>query len=316
MPSNEYKTLILSILVQLRGKMSQSQLSSKLGKKHNHVYKWESGQRKIHWHRFIELASFRGVKLESLFYDLYSYDGDINDIQQLTEHIFMNISSKTISKSLNISPFRVNSWRKNTGPFYFSDMIAILDVFSKHLVDFCLLFFTLDEIESMGITVQEYKCREFEAKNPLISLIFRILESDGAKNSKNSISYISNILNIEKQKIKELLDQSSQLGLIERDDKKYNINQIEVDIRGKKALKGRKFWLKKSLEFIDSGEIHPPDNIFGNLIYCINEKGQKKILDEYLLFFNRVRELARKNQGNLPFVMNVQFLKMNRKNIH
>lgn len=307
-----YQDLIRSILRKLRGKRSQSQLSTQLGLVHNHVYKWESGERKIQWSDFVKILEQKRIDLKPLFFDLFSYQGDIRDFSKLCDHILMPRTNDTIARLLSVSKYRVNGWRSGKGKFYLVDMLTILDQFSKYLIDFVIQFLNLDEIKALGYSSIEYETRELELKNPILSLYLRIIETSGHEEFKgDTISYISKLLPCDERVLRNLLDQAVDVGCLKKVKDKYFSNSLHIDMRGKKAIDGRKFWIQKALEVLSQEKIKPPDYSFGNLVYCISQSGQNKILDEYYSFFSSVREIIENDSGDEgAYILNTQFFRV------
>jgi hypothetical protein len=310
-----YQQIVEMILRKIRGKTSQTHLSSKLGLKHNHVYKWESGTRKIQWRDFVKFCLLKKIDLQPLLFDLYLFNGDQSDFVAICKSILMDFPSQSLSHQLKISKFRIDAWRSGKGPFYLEDFICIIDKFSHNLAEFSIYFLNHEDVDRLKVNLTEYKMRQFEMEHPIISLILRILESDGhAQSSEGSLQFVAQTIGLNEEEVQLLLDKANTLGFIAKKGLKYVSNGRHVDIRGKKAAKQRRFWIEKALQFMDEGKLIAPDFIFGNMIYCITQEGQNKILDEYLRFYNTARQIIEKDQGGyIPIVMNFQMLRMDKK---
>lgn len=67
----DYQSLAREIVQQLRGDLSQRELSEKLQYTFNQVGKWESGATQIKWDDFIQLSQVQGVPLEKAFRECF-----------------------------------------------------------------------------------------------------------------------------------------------------------------------------------------------------------------------------------------------------
>lgn len=311
----QYQQVVSSILRKIRGSTSQGHLSAKLGLKHNHVYKWESGIRKMQWSDFVKLCSLKKIDLQPLFFELYSFDGDVISFATICKQIMMDFPSQSLSKQLGVSKFRIDSWRSGKGPFYFHDLICILDKFSHNLAEFSLYFLGLEEVNRLNIDLNDYEMRKFEAEYPIISLVLRILETDDHMSfAQASSRFVAQMTGLADTEVKSLLDKASALGFVSKKGDKYFSENLHIDIRGIKAAKQRRFWIEKALHFLDEGKLVAPDSIFGNIVYCISKEGQNKILDEYLKFYNSARGIIEKDRGgHLPMILNIQMLRMDKR---
>ncbi len=313
---HSHQQIVSALLKKIRGSTSQAHLSAKLGLNHNHVYKWEAGIRKIQWVDFVKLCQLKKIDLSPLLFDLYFFRGNISDAAAIFQRIFMGISAKSLSPQLGVSRFRIDSWLRGKGPFYLQDLICTFDRFSHYLAEFSLFFFTLDEVKRIGIDLTEYQNRQFEAESPLISLVLRALETKShIQSNQASPKFVSQLLGLEEDEVKSLLGKASSLGLVSKKGNKYLSENLHIDLRGKKAIKQRRFWIETALQFIDQGKIVAPDYIFGNIVYCISQGGQNRILDEYLQFYNKARKIIETDGdgGDIPTVLNFQMLKMRKK---
>ncbi len=311
----QYQEVIAAILRKIRGNTSQAHLSSRLGLKHNHVYKWESGTRKIQWGDFVKLCELKKFDLKPLFFELYLFQKDPKDFVAIYKHITMNLPSSSLSQQLGISKFRIESWRNGKGPFYLNDLICIIDKFSHLLIEFILYFLTHGELKQLNLDLTEYEMRQFEVEHPIISLILRALETnDHIQSTQASSKFVAKMIGMEEKEAKALLVKANTLGFVSKKGNKYFSDSLQIDIRGKKAIKQRRFWIEKALQFMDKGKVVAPDYVFGNIIYCVSRRGQNQILDEYLKFYNIARQIiANDNGGDLPMILNLQMLRMDEK---
>ena len=75
----DYERLAQEILRQLRGSLSQRQLSERLGYSYNQVGKWESGVTRIKWDDMIQLAEALALPMEKRFRHLiWNMEGEFN----------------------------------------------------------------------------------------------------------------------------------------------------------------------------------------------------------------------------------------------
>src|ERR1041385_2422027 len=118
-----YKTLAEEVLCQLRGELSQRQLSEKLGYTFNQIGKWESGAVRIKWDDFLRLAQVVNVPIEQGFRHLFwNFDGEFGatrSIRSLIQHFYL----KTIRGPW--SPHSMKKWLRGDS---FPDLCAVFEM--------------------------------------------------------------------------------------------------------------------------------------------------------------------------------------------
>jgi transcriptional regulator with XRE-family HTH domain len=123
--------LAISVLLQeLRGEISQLELSHALGYEYNQYFKWESGNTAITLLNFIDLCNYLKVDLKIIFDDFLYYRLDAYNQSDLLSNIYTRWCHHSDEKFLKLTKFSKSKWwRLKTGKvkLTLSDFIVFLD---------------------------------------------------------------------------------------------------------------------------------------------------------------------------------------------
>lgn len=313
----KYLPISKKIISHCRGKLSQAHLSQKMGFKHNQIFKWEMGQRRIPWTQFALLCKIKKIPLsESLLY--FGYTGNANSAKDILSHLIGKSETKVIAKALQCSSYRINGWLNGKREPYLDDMLKFFDLIEHRMEHFIVHLIKLEPAKSLGLDLSSFLFEKFEVEYPVFSAVLRIMETKEYIQMKTvPKGYFAKRLGLHDSYETSLFAKAMQLGLLAEKAGKYVSKLLHTDIRyANRISEQRLFWCRHAVKRLESRVFSTTDHAFGNLVYSASKKEQEKIWQRYLSFFNDVRGII--NSGDEPedvYVLNVQLMPVSRPKI-
>ncbi|MGZ3662651.1 MAG: hypothetical protein ACXVCK_21310 [Bdellovibrionota bacterium] len=114
------------ILRVIRGKLTASALSRKLGYKFNQFSRWESGEKRLLWTDFVAICKVRRLPLREQIILFLGYEGDLLDTAALTKTLLGGKSIDEASKATKLDRSRISRWLRGKAPPTFLDIYTLL----------------------------------------------------------------------------------------------------------------------------------------------------------------------------------------------
>ena len=129
------------ILQAIRGKLSSSALSGKLGYRFNQVARWEKGERRLLWTDFVALCQARHLPLAEQLRHYLGYEGDPCASGPLTKTLLGGKSIDETAKATKLNRSKITRWLNGKASPTFLEIYLLLRLaidpfgFLERLVD-------------------------------------------------------------------------------------------------------------------------------------------------------------------------------------
>lgn len=182
----DYNFLSRKILAILKSGKSQKKLSRQLGYDYDIIYRWEAGTKKFLLSDLYQLSKLRNIEMDTLHFCFLSQKNGY-DIFGKVVQFFGPQDIKSLSRILNISPATTQRWIHGKHSIEVEHFIQYLHQSTNVFVDFLLLYFSLEQLESfvgsekMAIVNSKRLYGDF----PPAALVRAALDTQKYKTSKN-----------------------------------------------------------------------------------------------------------------------------------
>lgn len=315
-PLLDYAKLSREIFVQLRGTMSQSDLSQKLGYKFNQVGKWESGATHITWIDFIRLCKALNIPWEKNFRDVFVFHTDMfpdptNVFTSLSQFFgFSGLSE--IAEFLNKSRSSVSRLLHNQVKTDFADVLLIMDTRHFVLNSWLSKFLKPSELECFKEKYEEeVSIAQGLLAIPWATFVNASLQLAPYKNlPEHSDGWIAEKTGLQLEQVQQALQSLLASGLIFKIGTKYHslIKELTfMRIPGFRKL--TRFVLDKTAETYqtDVSRTPNPDNpsLTSVWVYPVSSVAAKKIADAMVHFHHQVNEIVKNDTAPKDHVRNI-----------
>jgi transcriptional regulator with XRE-family HTH domain len=279
----------------IRGRLSQSQLSQKLGYRSNKVYKWESGLNNMSWLEFIRVAEIRRLNFKPSVRKLLGYKGKLQNTAEFSKFLVGTVSFRDISQRLNISEGLIEKWLKGKSIPSLLQVLIMIEFIYRVLPEFIAGFVDVELVPSIADLFNKKRQQKTAiANNPALEMALVSL-SLPLTSREQQIKKIAKILALslveaEKQ-VKQLLD----LDLAREEGEKLVVmdGYVETANTMQGSVLIRQFWVKYIDRFLKliSSKTDEPDNFFGYEIFAMSEDASQKINQEYYAFYAKIKSI-------------------------
>jgi hypothetical protein len=284
------------LLVAMRGKISQSQMSQKLGYQFNQMYRWESGTTKMSWLDFLKFAKNRKVDMSMVLKKSFQYNDKPERYDLFVRHLVGDSKITKIAKINGTTPFRVRRWLNHVFP---PDLDDVLSLINHHAHVLLVFLGFLTDVSKITVIREELLKREAEIdlmrKYPVSGAVLRALELDEyQKFSKHQEGWISKKLGISLQDEVTIIERLKSGRLIAKKDHKYHVLSSSFNPQGdiEAGIALRLYWLARTKEFVSHLTSTPSRSTpVGQLVFSCSNEAKEKIVDKYSQFFNEIHTI-------------------------
>lgn len=216
-----YQKLAEELIIYLRGKRKQRELSSNLGFSFNQVGKWESGVTQIKWTHFTQLCLYLKIPIyDHIQYFFWTLNDDYSTASCL----------RAIDKSIQLqkSSDKDNSklLKKWLGKKLEPDLSEVLKIIDSHpgvLIGWLGRFLDCSKIETLKLAFDRLQvASEAIMDNPLSVYVNAALQLEAYKKSPtHDEKFLAEHATCTTQELRTLLSKMLKAGIIHFDGKKY-----------------------------------------------------------------------------------------------
>lgn len=304
----DYRTLTLEILKQLRGEMTQRQLSQKLGFSFNQVGKWESGATHIRWDEFFRLCEAVNIpKTAAMHNNLWN-----DDEQDFSPPTYL----KALTKKITANDQKISKILSLANPTL-TEVLQLLGSNSPFLLSWLSQFVECKEISSLKVHYEQFQ-QNIDAvlSDPVVVYVNAALQVDEYKNlTVHDESILAEHATCTVERLRSVLKLLMNHHLISFDGKKYLPNPFDFSFSGLAHPKLRgltKYTTVLAAErypstplVIDPMKVLNPGR--GSVrIKAFSKEAAQKVSDLISKFHNDVDEIVRQDtqpKGNVQVVL-------------
>ncbi len=301
-------TLRRELLRDIRRPKTQAWLARRLKVSKTQVHRWERGINKMKWQHFLLLcrARNRGISeaIESVTAGKANQD---ESPASLIKFLAAGLKTGEIAERLGRSRFTVSRWFSSRAEPDLDDVLAAFIAIKPLLLRPFLHAIVSKTFERDHTTLFHFPQIEVDLtyKYPVIALILRSLELKAYQDAdKHTEGYIAAKAGISLSEELAMLKILAEAGLIDFDGYKYRVVNSQLDTRGdfKGTLRIRKYWLERTIQFLDKIESLPNDAIFRSNVFSVSRSTYTEIKDLYLNFFEELRSTIARDQKSAEIV--------------
>jgi transcriptional regulator with XRE-family HTH domain len=306
-----YHSIKYKLLQQLRGELSQNQLSEKLGYKFNQYHKWEIGSKSLSLFDFIDICDVLGLDFFKAIEKVFIINLKDQNEAQIFEKLYLLLGPEDkdqLAELLDINKSTLYRWLKGKGSPDLSIILFWIDKRTQYLKSFMSELigkYDADRIlKEDSKRVDQYKIYKDYPYLPALEYYFYTTQYDKARHI--GISAIANDLNLSVEQveigIQTLLNNNA---ITIDDDKKYTINHKRKDLGtmhiSTSAAVG-KYWTQKSLDRFNTPDHIPiktgeASNMWAWRIIPVPKSLEMPIKERFSLCFKDITEMIEEHEG-------------------
>ncbi|HLE10751.1 MAG: hypothetical protein A2385_09280 [Bdellovibrionales bacterium RIFOXYB1_FULL_39_21] len=307
-----YSTLTQELIKGLRGKKSQNYYNKRLKQKTNQIHRWETGKSKITWVEFMRLLQLFKIDFRLLLNRFFRFQGDVESISLFLTHLFGNKKISELSKTVQLSEFKIRRILNGSSPAYLADILKIIDLLNRfRFLGFLNALIDLNkigEVKEQFAQISSFMKTYYE--NPRIGHILLALRLDGYKKlKKHDPSFLAQKVGISLSEVAHFLEILIKIGYVTKKDEKYLATSVQSDDSNdpKKQIQIRKYWTAQALLAMENHQAFPLQDAFGSLLFTTNSAVKEKIISIYLKFFEDLKNCIMSDKREHDIVLALNF---------
>ncbi len=289
------------LLRTLRGRLSSSALSAKLGYSFNQVARWEKSERRLLWSDFVSVCEVRKLPLREQVELYLGYKGDLRATGPLTKTLLAGKPIGLVSKSTRLDRSKISRWLSGKAEPTFLDVYLLLRS-GVNLLSFLEPLVELSKVPSLA---KEYSIfrhqRELAYSMPYLdSLMEALLLQEYQSSPKHEVEILSHASGLSPKAVASALSELEAAGMVEKKNGKYQSIEIAIDYRADK-LRMRNMILHWLSETAKSVERLPEKPLQGSLIgfsvFSLSREGHERALTLFREFNRAIHALGSEDSG-------------------
>jgi transcriptional regulator with XRE-family HTH domain len=307
-----YSLLKKQILVQLRGKLSQQELSRKLGYSYNQVGKWETDAKRTKWKDFSEICEVCGVNLEHIVFNVFlDFKGDFRDSKNVFRSLqtFNSLlSAEALAKKLNCHPSVVKRWIAGSVQPDIEVIFQLLDLRQNFLPTFISQIVDIEKIDSLRNRFHTEQQDKADFNDPIFLSVWLAVRLKSYKNlERHDDSVLAKLCGLSEETIQHCLPillQTNHLRLVNglyQTDNELKFNNMHGD----RAMitRMRTYWTGRSLSRFDleTGKDkfnRRPINLQAFAMRTVSKEAMEKITIRMHKALEEVLQIAEQDTGD------------------
>lgn len=315
---NLFEKVVPELILTLRNRSSQAQLSRRMGYKSNRVHRWENNSRHINWREFAKLCRVQGFPLEKALYQQVKYQGASEDSAGLVKHFIGHSSLKDFSRAVEFSSSLVSKWSSGAVVPKLSQVLQLIDRLHGLSVEFLDTLVKYRQLTSLStLRSLKHQQRSVLARFPEAGAFLATLAMSNStyQDVMKGWKCLGQKLKMTSSRRCELIRSLFESGWIESVEKTIRLNSVRLDTRGDLdvAVQLRKYWIEKASEFLQDANDMVAPHRFAYLIVALSADADAKAADAYHKYILQLKEIVTNDQAlkTRLRVVNVQDLWLN-----
>lgn len=314
----DFPILKQELLLAIRGRRSQLQVSRRLGYAWNQVNRWERGIKQIRWDEFVAMCRACKVDIDAALAAAFPQKMSADDSKELVRTLLAGQVQADVCRRLGFRPQTLSRWATGRSVPRLEDMLALLHN-STQFLPFLSRLIALDKIPTIAAEWERHrKIQEAALRYPLLGPAGACLELASYLGlDEHMDGYVADRLGITLKEELFLMDLLVSLGVIRLEGKKYKVthNALFDPEESWPVFKGvRQFWLRRALDRLSQHESNPGSDFFGYALFAGNKKLKDKIREKWIVYFNSISQMILEDQtpGDELIVVNHTIFNLNR----
>ncbi|MAV91189.1 MAG: hypothetical protein CL676_07185 [Bdellovibrionaceae bacterium] len=300
---NSFDKLIPLFIKQLRGSISQSDLSSQLGYKFNIVNRWETEKRVFYWNDFVLLTKTLGLDLGKALEATTHIDFEHEFGQR---SVMQHWEDSSVKKLLDIFPRqRIQRLTRGSTKLKFIDFLIFIEAIYSRANRFLGFFVEIEKIQKFRELLEPSESYiELIGKSSFLFILKQCLElQDYIDDPEDGISVLVEHLKAAEDEIYRGLRVLEGAKTIERYGNKYRKTQKSLDVgyRDKSASVHLSQGFRKEIfDSVENGKSNKELSQTAFLVYPSNKNLDRKVFELSRKYYIDLKNLVDSN-GDEPF---------------
>lgn len=278
------------VLRAIRGKLTTSAFSAKLGYKFNQYARWEKGERRLAWTDFLAICQTRKLPIKKQISLYLGYEGELEDTGAFTKTLLHGFSIDEVSKATKISRSKISRWVNGKAAPTFNDVFDLLN-WGVNALSFFEPLVDLEKVPTLAKRYEQFKQqRELVFTMPhLDALQEALLVRTYLNLAQHDSKVLAQIAGLPVDVVDRSLEALSKMKQVEKKAGKYKVVEIGVDYRSdkKRMAKILAHWLKQTTGVVERVTDKPIErSLVGFSVLSLSKEGHEKAS-------NLVREFVR-----------------------
>lgn len=302
-----HSRLSRAILVELRGSLSQSELSQKLGYSFNQVGKWESGATIFHWNDFTQINEVLGIPWKLHFESVFSFHSgmrvDSTSIFEILSQFFGDASVREMAERLHKSPSSISRLLNDQVKIDFADVLRVMDQRIFVLNNWLSRFLNPQNVELLK---NRFEVENHTANNllstPWLPIVFSCLSlQEYQELSEHSNHWIAAKTGLSEQQVTKALELLSESGIITKSDSKYRGFVREMTFLKSPQMRELTRYLTSRAAQSFAPKVSKPNfnnpSLSSSLVYPLSSEAGKKAAEALVAFHHQLTEIMKNDKG-------------------
>lgn len=289
------------ILKEIRGKLTSSALSAKLGYGFNQVARWEKGERRLLWTDFVTICKVRRLPLAEQVEAYLGYREDLFDTGPFTKTLLSGKSIDEASRATRLSRSKISRWIHGKAPPTFLDVYLLL-ASVINVLSFLEPLVNLERVPSLAGQYDLFRRqREIAFSMPqLDALMEALLVRPYQEAPKHDAAALSAISGLSLEFVTESLSALEKAGMVEKKGGKYRAVEIGIDYRAdKQRMRGIILhWLEQASRLVEHyNSSHSAGALVGFSVFSLSREGHEKVNALFREFNRAIHAIGSEDQG-------------------
>lgn len=282
------------ILRSIRGKLTTSAFSGKLGYQFNQYARWEKGERRLLWTDFVAICQVRRLPLREQVSLYLGFEGDFSETGAFTKTLMNGQPIGEVAKAAKLSRSKISRWLRGKAAPTFMDVYALLKLgvntlsFFEPLVD-------LEKIPSLAADYTTFRQqRELAYSLPYLDVLLEALVVRGYEDlAKHDSKVLARIAGLPVSVVDRSLSALLATGMLEKRGSKYKVVEIGVDYRADKRRMARilTHWLNQTTQLAAKADGSITGSLLGFSVLSLSDEAHEQasnLLREYLRGIHKI----------------------------
>lgn len=289
------------ILRTIRGKLSASAMSAKLGYKFNQYARWEKGDRRLLWSDFVAICKLRKLPVDMQAQLYLGFDGKWAKEGEFAKTLLHGFSIDEVSKATKINRSKISRWVNGKTPLTFTDVFDLLNWgvnafgFFEPLVD-------LEKVPSLANEYRGFKQqRELVYTMPYLDALQEaLIVKDYLSLAKHDSKVLANIAGLTVDVVDRSLEALLSTGQVEKKAGKYKMTEINVDYRNDKRRMAKilAHWLRQTTKVVDRvDEKSIEGSLVGFSVMSLSQEAHEKASNLVREFVRGMHAIGNEDKG-------------------
>jgi transcriptional regulator with XRE-family HTH domain len=318
MKTENYELLQAEILLAVRGRLSQVQLSRKLGLSSNKVHRWESQLAPMSWLEFCDLCEVLKLGLKDACRTVLAYDGKPTDVRALTAHLLGKTQNAELAKRFGVSASMISRWRSGKITPSLAQILHFIDNSFFSLPQFIGKIISIKKVPSLHARLEiEKEERNLHVEYPWIAALLLYMRTvEYNRLAKHEVSFLAKRLGINVERVSEVFEKLKLINAVAKEDGReifvptHRTLNTAGDPEGNRRV--REYWTSRCLEAIKNRLPTPERNSWGYMVLNTSPETYQQIRERYLQFYQDIHQIVANSTSatDSVYLLNVQVLNL------